>query len=84
MENYDFASECEKVQTPENTTDNVIYIVSLLNTAMFTHHWFIEEKKKKDVDAAGMESENPLPCDQFVTRDSIREVNRPTSSSSAL
>ena len=24
MENYDFASECEKVQTPENTTDNVI------------------------------------------------------------
>ena len=64
--------------------EKVIYIVSLLNTAMYTHHWFIEEKKKKDVDAAGMESENPLPCDQFVTRDSIREDNRPTSSSSAL
>ena len=23
---------------------NNIYIVSLLNTAMYTHHWFIEEK----------------------------------------
>ena len=24
MENYDFASKCEKVETPQNTTDNVI------------------------------------------------------------
>ena len=24
MENYDFASKCEKVETPQNTTDNII------------------------------------------------------------